>query len=442
MPPLSHTRENGFPLARDLDPSLIRIDEFKPLGREVRKHPPAQIRKLAASIAQFGVVLPVLVDQHRRVVAGWAMVLAARRLELPELPAVTITDLSDAELLALKLALNRITEAASWDDQELALEFSDIMELEPDFAIEATGFEIGEIDRLQLSTGLEEEDEVAAVDPAVEAVTRPGDLWILGDHRVLCADAREPASYEQLLQGEKAQIVFTDPPYNVKIAGNVSGLGAVKHSDFAIASGEMSGAAFQDFLSRVFGLLSAYSEDGSVHFVCMDWRHQKEIILAGEEKYSEALNLCVWRKTNAGMGSLYRSHHELVFVFKSGTGPHINNVALGKHGRNRTNVWDYVGQNSLNGTQRSKLSLHPTVKPVAMVADALRDCSKPKGIVLDPFGGAGTTLIAAERTGRSARLTELEPRYVDCTIERWQRLTGGRAIHATTGAAFGARSTH
>ena len=231
-------------------------------------------------------------------------------------------------------------------------------------------------------------------------------------------------------------MVFADPPYNVAIDGNVSGLGAVKHADFVMASGELSSPEFQKFLNTSLGHGAASSIDGAIHFICTDWRHMKEMLGAGEEIYSELKNLCIWNKSNAGMGSLYRSKHELIFVFKVGKGAHTNNIALGRYGRHRTNVWDYVSQNALNGTSKSKLSLHPTIKPIAMIADAIRDCTKHGGVILDPFGGAGTTLVAAERTGRRARLIEIDPIFVDVSIERWQRLTGGTAMHADTGQPF------
>ena len=252
----------------------------------------------------------------------------------------------------------------------------------------------------------------------------------------------DPESYAQVLGDDKAEMMFADPPYNVPVEGHVSGLGAVKHGDFAMASGELSSAEFQTFLKTSLGLAATRSIDGAIHYVCMDWRHLRELTAAGDEVYSELKNLCVWNKSNAGMGSLYRSKHELIFVFKVGKKPHINNVALGKWGRHRTNVWDYVSQNTLNGTKKSKLSLHPTVKPVAMIADAIRDCSNRGGLILDPFGGAGTTLIAAERTGRRARVIELEPIFVDVTIERWQRLTGGTAVHAGERSAVCAARRH
>jgi DNA modification methylase len=429
-------RGNGYPASRDLNSRLVPVASCRPLGRETRKHPPQQVRKLAASVNRFGFVLPILIDCEHRVVAGWGLVLAARQLGLSEVPALSLTDLSEAELRALRLALNRITEDSTWDREALALEFSEILELAPRIEIELSGFEMAEIDVLLGGSGLDQEDELPPIDAAAAPVSRLGDLWHLGEHRLLCGDALQAESYARVLGAEKATMVFADPPYNLAIDGHVSGLGAVKHADFAMAAGELSSAEFEAFLRTAFGHAACWSNNGALHFLCIDWRHLAEILTAGKEVYSELKNLCVWNKSNAGMGSLYRSKHELVFVFKVGTGAHINNVALGRYGRQRTNVWDYVSQNALNGTSKSKLALHPTVKPVAMVADAIRDCSNRGGVILDPFGGAGTTLIAAERTGRRARLIELDPIFVDASIERWQRLTGGTALHADSGRPF------
>jgi 16S rRNA G966 N2-methylase RsmD len=432
-------RGNGYPISRDLHPRLVDIDQLRPLGRDTRKHPPGQIRKLKASIEQFGFVVPTVIDEKDRVVAGWGLVLAAGKLGLRQVPAVTLSGLGDAELRTLRLALNRLGEDSSWGMDALALEFSDIIELGGDIDLQFSGFEMGEIDGLLDGNGIEEEDEIPAADENSDPVTRPGDIWILGDHRILCADARDLMSHERLLGDERAQMVFADPPYNVPICGNVSGLGSVRHREFAMASGEMSPPEFEDFLRVSLGQSARHSVDGAVHFICMDWRHLYELLAATKKIYSACKNLCVWNKSNAGMGSLYRSKHELVFVFKVGTAPHVNNVGLGKHGRTRTNVWDYAGQNILSGS-KSKLSLHPTVKPVALVADAIRDCSDRQGIILDPFGGAGTTLVAAERTGRRARLIEIDPRYVDVTVRRWQMLTGAIALNAATDEPFALRS--
>jgi DNA modification methylase len=429
-------RGNNFVLSRDLTPRLVPVDGCKPLGRETRKHPPQQVRKLAASLERFGFVLPVVVDARQRVVAGWGLVLAARHLGLGEVPAVSLTDLSDADLRVLRLALNRIADDAGWDREALALEFSDILELDPQIDLELSGFEMGEIDVALDGDGRDEEDELPAVDDQVAPVARAGDLWILGDHRLLCGNALDADSYDQLLGTDRADMMFADPPYNVPIAGHVSGLGRNKHPDFAMASGELSSTEFESFLKTAMGHAANRSVDGAIHYVCIDWRHQRELLAAGDKIYSELKALCVWNKSNAGMGSLYRSQHELVYVFKVGKGAHVNNIALGRYGRHRSNVWDYVGQNALNGTGKSKLGLHPTVKPVAMIADAMRDCSSRGGLILDPFGGAGTTLIAAERTGRRARVIELNPVYVDSSVERWQHFTGGTAINADSGLPF------
>jgi DNA modification methylase len=428
---------NGYALSRDLNPKLADVALLKPLGRQTRKHPPTQIRKLQSSIEQFGFVLPIVIDAEARVVAGWGLVLAARKARLPQVPTVVIGDLDEAKLRLLRLALNRLGEESSWDFDALTLEFCDILEIDVDADLQISGFEMGEIDVAFAHSAGDEEDELPVLDETAPPITKLGDLWLLGEHRILCGDALAAESYGRLLGEERAQMVFTDPPWNIPIAGNVSGLGAVKHDDFAMACGEMSAAEFETFLRTALGRAAAHSVDGSIHFICMHWSKMRELLAATGAIYSEMKNLCVWCKPNGGMGSLYRSRHEPVFVFKNGVAPHINNIELGRYGRNRSNVWDYPGQNVLNGGLKSKLALHPTVKPVALVADAIRDCSHRNGIIVDPFGGAGTTLIAAERTGRRARLIELEPRFVDATIKRWRNLTGKTAVNAATGAHFG-----
>ena len=432
------SRGNGYPLSRDLSAELFPLADCKPLGRATRKHSPQQVGKLASSLQKFGFVLPIVIDGIGRVVAGWGLVLAARKLGLAEVPVVKVQDLSEGELRALRLALNRIGEDSAWDGQELAREFSELLKLES-IDLQSTGFEIGEIDFALHGDGADQEDELPPIEDRGPPVSQLGDVWQVGEHLIFCGDALVADSYVRVLGSDKAQMVFADPPYNVEIDGHASGLGKVKHKNFAMASGELSFQEFVSFLGTSLGHAANYSVDGAVHFVCMDWRHMREMLTAGDRTYNQLLNLCVWNKSNAGMGSLYRSKHELVFLFKVGKAAHINNVALGRYGRNRTNVWDYLSQNSLKGGSKSKLSLHPTVKPVAMVADAICDCSDRGGLILDPFAGAGTTLIAAERTGRRARLVELDPAYVDVCIERWQRLTGGTAIHAEIGRPFGPR---
>ncbi len=277
-------------------------------------------------------------------------------------------------------------------------------------------------------------DDLQPVDQTEAVVSRLDDFWVLGDHRLLCGNALEPESYESLMQESLAQMVITDFPYNVAINGHVCGNGKIKHAEFAMASGEMSQSEFTDFLEKAFTHIHAFAQEGSIVYGFMDWRHTMEIQSAALPLFGLPRQLCVWAKDNAGMGSFYRSQHELVFVFKKGDEPHINNFELGQHGRYRTNVWNYPGVNTFKGNQL--LALHPTVKPVSLIADAIRDCSHRKGIVLDPFAGSGTILIAAERTGRYARAMELDPHYVDVAVMRWQRITGKQAILESTGQTW------
>lgn len=417
------------------------IADLKPRASNPRTHTKKQIGQIAASIQRFGFTNPVLIDDADGIIAGHGRVEAARQLGMEEVPTVRLSAMSEAEIRAYVIADNRLAELAGWNENLLALEFQYLSELDIAFDVTVTGFELPQIDILLdgLRVGVAdakpgaEDDEIMV--PTGPAVTRTGDLWLIGSHRLLCGDALEEASYQALLGDERAQMVFADPPYNVPISGHVCGLGKVEHREFAMASGEMSSEGFTAFLGKVFGKLAAWSNDGALQYLCMDWRHAREMLAAGEAAYSELKNLCVWAKTNGGMGSLYRSQHELVFVYKSGSGPHINNVELGKHGRNRTNLWTYPGVNSFGGG-REDLALHPTVKPIALVADAIRDASHRKGIVLDVFAGSGTTLIAAEQTGRRARAIEIDPLYCDTILRRIQQLCGLDAVLAATGQSF------
>jgi DNA modification methylase len=311
------------------------------------------------------------------------------------------------------------------------------------FSLDVIGFEIPEIDIIIAGAdgeAAEPAETVEAPDPSRPAVTQSGDLWILGDHQIYCGDALEPVSYDTLLSGERCRMIFTDPPYNVPVNGHVRSGNGSAHREFAMASGEMSDAAFRSFLSDVMARLLEQLVDGGVAMVCMDWRHIEELISTSKACGLAFINLCVWNKTNGGMGSLYRSKHELVAIFKKPGAAHINNVALGKHGRNRTNVWDYAGVNTFGAGREADLVDHPTVKPTALVADAIMDVSHRGDVVLDAFGGSGATLLAAEKTGRRARLIELDPLYVDVAIRRWQEMTGKQAIHAMTGETWDDRS--
>ncbi len=403
-----------------------------------RTHTDRQIDKIARSIERFGFTNPVLIDRDGGVIAGHGRLAAADRLGITAVPTICLSDLSDAEVRAYVIADNRLAEEAGWDRALLAVEFAYLDQLDLEFDLTLTGFELPEIDLVLQEAGAAEgpdpADEVQAPGEG-PATTRPGDVWQIGPHRLICGDATQPSIYAALMQGARAQAVFTDPPYNVPIDGHVCGSGQVKHREFAMAAGEMSSATFTDFLRSVFTNLVAASADGSIHFHCMDWRHMKEMLAAGEGSYSELKNLCVWAKTNGGMGSLYRSQHELVFVFKSGTGRHVNNVELGKNGRYRTNLWTYAGVNSFGG-QQGDLALHPTVKPTALVADAILDVTRRKDLVLDAFAGSGTTLLAAERTGRRGYGIELDPVYCDVILRRFEAALGMPAQLEATGQGY------
>jgi DNA methylase/ParB-like nuclease domain len=418
---------------------LVPVSRLAPYKGNARTHSRKQIRQIADSIKRFGFTNPVLVDNGGEIIAGHGRVAAAKLLGLNEVPTLRLSHLSAAEKRAYVLADNRLAEKAGWDREILAIELQGLINL--NFEVELTGFDMGEIDII-LDDAEDAKGEAAGPEDEVPeplkgpSVSQPGDLWLLSRHRILCGDALDHGAYERLLDGEKAEFIFTDPPYNVPIHGNVCGRGAIRHREFVMATGEMSNEAFTDFLSAVFGHLVAHSTDGSIHDVCMDWRHIAEMMAAGNEVYTELKNLCVWAKTNAGMGTFYRSQHELVFVWKSGSGPHVNNFELGQHGRGRTNVWEYPGISAMRVGRLEELAMHPTVKPVALVADAIKDCSRSHGIILDPFLGSGTTVIAAERSGRRARGIEIDPGYVDVAIRRWQAYSGKAATLAATGRCF------
>jgi DNA modification methylase len=418
---------------------MVATDRLVPHKANARTHSRKQIRHVAESIKRFGFTNPVLVDDAGGILAGHGRVEAAKRLGLNDVPTLRLSHLSATEKRAYILADNRLAEMAGWDREILAIELQGLIDL--NFQVEFTGFETAEIDFILDDADEARRETAGPEDDVVEplpgaTITQFGDLWLLDKHRISCGDARHNDAYELLLKGEKAEFVFTDPPYNVPIDGHVCGHGKVRHREFAMASGEMSPEAFTDFLKTVFRRLVEYTTDGSIHDICMDWRHMTEMMTAGNEVYTELKNLCVWSKTNAGMGSFYRSQHELIFVWKSGDASHFNNVELGQHGRNRSNVWSYAGVNTMRPGRLEELAMHPTVKPVAMVADAIKDCSRRKGIILDPFLGSGTSLIAAERTGRRARGIEIDPGYVDVAIRRWQSYTGKAATLAATRQTF------
>lgn len=434
---------------------LEQVNCLHPDPRNTRVHSKQQIRQIAKSIQAFGFNVPVLIDANKQILAGHGRLEAAKTLGLSQIPVITLDHLTTEQAKAFAIVDNRLTENATWNDALLGEIFSELSNLDLSFSLEDTGFSMAEID---LRIADFENPNAASLDdeiphPPKQVVSQLGDLWLLGKHRILCGSALEETSFERLMIGNKADLIFTDPPFNVPIEGHVSGRRDSKnnqnkskqekprHAEFAMASGEMSSSEFTHFLERSLGLLATNSKAGSIHYVCMDWRHLPEVQTAGSSVYSELKNLCVWVKDKGGMGSLYRSQHELILVFKNGKGSHRNNVELGKHGRYRTNVWQYAGANTLSrqGHEGDLLAMHPTVKPMNLVADAILDCSARGEIVLDGFLGSGTTLLASERTGRICYGVELSPAYVDLAITRWQAMTGEHAIHAASNQSFDER---
>lgn len=418
--------------------------EYRPVGslnayeNNPRKHPEKQLVKLAASIREFGFTFPVLVDADNTIIAGEARVAAATRLGMTEVPVIVAQNWSRPHVRAYRLADNKLAELAQWDNATLAIELGAIIELD-ECPLEILGWEMGEIDVILDDAGMAEAMADPAneqIEPPLDPVSRAGDLWLLGDNKLLCGSSLDAENWSALMGDDIAAMAFTDPPYNVPVSGHVCGLGKISHPEFAMASGEMSSEEFTRFLAEFLFRMMPHLKDGAVVEVCMDWRHVGPMIAALSANKLWPLNLCVWNKTNGGMGSLYRSKHELVFIGKKGNVPHTNNVQLGRHGRYRTNVWDYAGVNTFGKNRMADLADHPTVKPVALIADAIRDVTNPGEIVLDAFMGSGTTILAAERTKRRCFGTEIEPRYVDVAIRRWETMTGQEARLASTGKTF------
>jgi DNA modification methylase len=414
-----------------LQVEYLDIDKLRPSPHNARTHSPQQIRQIERSVTEFGFTNPLLVDGAGLILAGHGRVEAAKRLGFSRVPVIRISHLSIAQKRAYIIADNKLAEKAGWDRDILAIELQGLIDV--GFDAELTGFDVPEIEMILDAPDPAADNAAEELIPDIaptRIITKANDLWILGEHRLLCGDARREGSFATLMGGSRAQLVFVDPPYNVQIRGHVSGKGRIKHREFAQASGEKTSAQFVKFLDDSLGLLAEHSMDGSIHFVCTDWRHLDEMLTAGRRAYRELKNVAVWAKTNAGMGSFYRSQHELILVWKHGRSKHINNIELGKHGRSRSNVWTYAGANTFSAERLTDLAMHPTVKPVALVADAILDCSRRGDLVLDSFGGSGTTLIACERTGRKGRLIEIDPIYCDQTIRRWQGITARHAVNA------------
>jgi DNA modification methylase len=409
--------------------------------QNARTHSRHQIRQIAESIKAFGFTNPVLIDAENQIIAGHGRVEAAKYLGMKEVPTIRLEGLTRDQIRAYVIADNKLALNAGWDTEILAIELENLLKLGcADLDVTITGFEIPEIDLIlqEAKSAPPAEEAPPERDYNYEPVTQPGDLWLLGKHRLICDNSLHQATYQTLLGSRRAAMAFTDPPYNVRIDGHATGNGVVHHREFAMASGEMSEAEFLSFLSNSLRLLTKFSANNSVHYICIDWRHLSAMLAAGRQNYDEFLNLCVWAKNQGGMGSFYRSQHELVLVFRKGNGPHRNNIQLGQFGRNRTNVWQYPGVQTLSkqSDEGNLLALHPTVKPIGLVADAILDCTARGEIVLDAFMGSGTTLMAAERVGRICCGIEIDPLYVDVAIRRWQKYSGETAIHSITGKRF------
>jgi len=408
----------------------VSIDKLNPNPKNARKHSPAQVRQIAESIKAFSFNVPLLVDDALQVVAGHGRLMACKRLGMTDVPVIRLRHLTEAQIKAFGIAENRLVETGAWDDGLLGEVLAELSELDLDFSLETTGFTMAEIDLRIL--GLEDDPDPDDDPPAAAGppVVRPGDLWLLGEHRLICGSSLEADTYARLLGDEPAALVFTDPPYNVPISGHVSGKGRRKHREFAMAAGEMTAADFDAFLETACRLMAQFSAEGSLHYLFMDWRHLHALLDVTGRIYDALINLCVWDKGTGGMGSLYRSAHELVVVCRKGSASHRNNVQLGRYGRNRTNVWAYPGANAFlrSAEDGDLMGQHPTPKPVRLVSDALLDASARGDVVLDPFCGSGSTLIAAERTGRRCRTLELDPLYCDLTIRRWSRHSGQEAM--------------
>lgn len=413
-------------------------DSLRPNPRNARTHSKKQIRQIAASIKTTGFIGSIITDDNDVVLAGTGRLRACQYLGLAAVPTIKVTGLSETQKRTFALADNKIAENAGWNREILMQELDELqLLLEPlDLDLTVTGFEAAEIDALFADLQDTQSDRGDVV-PEVEEmpVTRPGDLWYLGSHRLICGDARSQQVVDRLMAGSAASMAFLDPPYNVRIAG-VQGRGSIKHKEFAFASGEMNSSEYVAFLRDALSNAARVSEDGAVHYVFNDWRHVAEMISAGEAVYGDMLNLIVWAKTNAGQGSFYRSQYELIGAFRVGHEPHHNHIQLGRFGRNRSNLWTYAGVNSFGSKRLEHLGMHPTVKPVALIADAMRDCTIKGAIVLDTFAGSGSTLMAAEKVGRRGYCLEFEPHYIDVAIRRWEAQTKADAVLHGDGRTF------
>jgi len=426
-------------MKNSLQIQYLSMAAVMPSAHSARQHSASQRRKLKNLLQKFGQVAPIIIDVNNEIVDGHAVYETLRDLGHDEIAVVTVENRTEAEIRALRLALNRVAQDTVWDDAKLRDEFAYLINV--GFDLDLSGFETVEIDMaLSIDAPTANTVEEEALDDLVPAAgpsaAKLGDVFCLGDHKVGCGDARDATFIRSLVASKTVACVFSDPPYNVPIDGFVSGLGKTRHRDFAMAAGEMTREEFVAFLSAAVAAIKPFLVDGAILYLCMDWRHGGELCEAAAQNGLQQKNLCIFVKSSPGMGSFYRSQHELVYVFKHGEGPHQNHFGLGAHGRNRSNVWQYRSVNVFGKDRMSLLRTHPTVKPVAMIADALRDVTRRGEIVFDSILGSGSTLIAAEETGRVCIGVELDPIYVDAAIRRWQKRTGKDAVHAVTGETF------
>lgn len=406
---------------------MVPHGSIHPNPRNPRRHNRKQRGQIEASLRRFGFKGALIVDEATgMILAGNALWEAAGKIGMDDVPVMRVSFVSEADRRAFILAHNKLGDLSSFDVEIVNEELKFLFD--SDYAFEVTGFSTNDLD-FSIVTEPEAAETIELPDPNARAVSRTGDLWHVGSHKILCGNSLEPESYELLLAGEPADIVFSDPPYGVRIGGNVSGLGKTRHREFAMMSGEQSASELMAFFRRVFRNCVQFSRPASIHYHCIDWRHAREMQDAADGIYTEFKQLIVWDKGSGSMGTFYRSQHELILVFKSGRGSHVNNFELGQQ-RYRTNIWRYDGAAQFRKGREEDLAAHPTVKPTALVIDAIRDCSNTGDLILDPFAGSGTTALAAHHTGRRCATIEIDPLYVDTALKRLCKVTGVPAIHA------------
>ena len=424
----------------ELKIETVKVEQLKPYKNNAKIHSPDQISQIAESIQQFGFVNPILIDENDEIIAGHGRFEAAKILNLSQVPVIRIGHLTNVQKRKLRIADNRISEnGGGWDADLLNIEISELCELEDIADITITGFNDIEID--QILTEPRTKSEVKKLDavPYVaddEIITVPGDIWEFdGGHRIICGDSIDRDTFAKLLGNKRVNLVLQDPPFNIKIKGFVSGNGTVKHPDFAMATGEMSDSEYTEFLGKNFALCSEYATDNAMIFNFIDWRNVMPMLTACKQHFARHINLCVWVKNKAGMGTPYRSQHELCTVFLNKAGKVTDHIKLGKYGRNRSNVWHYYGCNSY-GPHRNDLKMHPTVKSFEMLSDIMLDVTSIGDAVLDCFLGSGSTFIAAQRHKRICYGIEYEPKYVDTCVKRFYEAFGIDAINARTGKTY------